>query len=98
MPLLQLNPTFLPGGDIDSLVDAGGIRYSLAKSDCVTIAIHDVSGRLVRTLGGLDGAAGEHVVRWDGRDEASSISPSGLYFARLQGAEGVRVARLTVIR
>jgi hypothetical protein len=54
------------------------------------ILIHDVSGRLVRTLrGNTPGSGGEPgilVARWDGTDQAGRATVAGIYFARGNGA------------
>ena len=49
----------------------------------ITLCIHDLSGRLVRTL--VDGAKepGYHTVRWDGTDESGENAANGVYFVRL---------------
>ncbi len=61
------------------------------------ILIHDVAGRLVRTLRGLAGPAAARTVaaRWDGKDDAGRPAPAGIYFARGNGAGDVplRVVR-----
>jgi hypothetical protein len=45
------------------------------------LRVHDVSGRLVRTL--ALGTAARGRLTWDGRDERGRLVPAGLYFARL---------------
>jgi len=67
------------------------IRFDLATHAHARLAIHDVSGRLVRTL--VDGPlpAGEHEARWDGRDARGERVASGVYLCRLQ-AGGYRAA------
>lgn len=51
----------------------------------VTLAVYDVSGRLVRTLASGSLAAGSHQRVWDGRDTAGRTVGSGAYFYRLSG-------------
>lgn len=56
------------------------------------LTIHDVAGRLVRTL---DLAAGATRTTWDGRDDDGAAVPAGVYFARRTGSrESVRLVRL----
>ncbi len=59
------------------------IRFSLEEYGHVSLRIHDVSGRLVKTLvdGMLD--AGLHRVIWDGRNEKDELMASGVYFYHL---------------
>lgn len=53
-----------------------GVAFDLPASAAVTLRIHDVGGRLVRTLaGGETLAAGHHEQPWDGRDDAGGPSP-----------------------
>jgi len=49
----------------------------------VTLAIYDVSGRVLRRLVGSPLSAGVYRVSWDGRDGRGREVPSGIYFARL---------------
>lgn len=73
------------------------LRFTLPSAGEATLALYDVGGRLVRTLASGRHAAGEHAVRWDGRDAAGRAAPAGVYFARLAAAEGARTVRLAVI-
>lgn len=64
----------------------------------VSIAIYDVSGRLVREL--VDGAhaPGQYVVRWDGSAADGTRVKSGLYFIRGRIGEQQVQSRVTLIR
>lgn len=62
------------------------ITFDLARRGAVSLAIYDVTGRLVRTL--LDGGtteldAGAHTAEWNGLDTSGRRVAAGLYFARL---------------
>ncbi|HTO91512.1 MAG TPA: cohesin domain-containing protein [Candidatus Sulfotelmatobacter sp.] len=61
----------------------------------MVLAVHGLDGRRVRTL--VDGVwpAGIHEVRWDGRGDAGSETPPGMYFLRLDWA-GQRLTRRLV--
>jgi len=57
------------------------IGFALKESGPVTLVIHDVAGRLVRTLlAGEVLAAGAHGVVWDGRDLKDRPAAAGVYF------------------
>ena len=57
------------------------LAYELAKGGPVTICVHDIGGRRVRTLAsGEWRAAGWHDAIWDGRDDAGRGAPAGIYF------------------
>ena len=74
------------------------IRFHLAQPTAVQLAIHDLSGRLVKKLVAGTFAAGDHRVRWDGTDGAGRAVASGTYFARLRGGQRPQVRSLTLIR
>ncbi len=68
------------------------IRYSLPAAQKITLAVYDISGRLVQTL--VDGrqTAGTHTVTLDARHLAS-----GVYFYRLTGDNGQNVSHKMVL-
>jgi hypothetical protein len=60
------------------------IRYDLPEPCCVTLQVHDVSGRLARVLrAAVQESAGRHEVVWDGKDEEGRSVASGAYYCRL---------------
>lgn len=59
------------------------LRFDLPLSGPVKLTVHDIEGRLVRTLADGQVAAGRHAYLWDGKDGAGRSMPSGLYFVRL---------------
>jgi hypothetical protein len=60
------------------------INYAV-PSDCpVTIRVHDITGRLVRTLADQAVSAGYHRIVWDGRDDRGQMVSSGLYLIRIR--------------
>jgi flagellar hook assembly protein FlgD len=68
------------------------MSFALPDAGRTVVAVHDVGGRLVRTLLRDDRPAGRHSVTWDGRDERGRIVPAGVYFVRLE-AGGVQESR-----
>jgi len=64
----------------------------------VTLAIYDVSGRLVRSL--VDGpfAAGKHAIEWDGRDARGLSAPSGIYLYRLTANSLTLTRRMVLLK
>jgi cytoskeletal protein CcmA (bactofilin family) len=62
------------------------MRYEVGADvpgSSVGIAVYDVVGRRVRTLPRDSATEGTGVVRWDGRADDGSRSPSGVYMIRL---------------
>jgi len=68
------------------------VAYSLAQRGPVRLSIHDASGRCVATL--VDGIedAGMHQATW------SEAELSGVYFARLEAAGRVEIAKLVLVK
>jgi hypothetical protein len=87
-------PDFLSGAAPNPFRERTDIRFSLAAPVGVRLDVHDVAGRLVRRL--VDGsslAPGLHASVWDGRDERGRAVPAGIYFVRLETADGFRATR-----
>lgn len=74
------------------------LRFRTAAAGRATLELLDLRGRRVRTLLDARLAAGEHVARWDGRDDAGHALPGGVYLARLVTPEGARTSKLTLVR
>jgi len=70
------------------------LALGLPRRAAVSLRVHDLQGRLVRTL--VDGVleAGRYERRWDGRDASGAPVGSGLYFARLRVEGQERVTML----
>ena len=63
-----------------------------------TVAVYDLSGRLVKTLADADLPAGYHALLWNGTDSRSAAVASGVYFVRVE-ARGERMSRkITLVR
>ena len=75
------------------------IRYDVPPpGGKVTLTAYDVSGRLVRTL--VDGvqSAGQHFVRWDGRNDGGRGMASGIYFCRMTAAGFTEKRKMVLLR
>jgi len=70
------------------------IRYSLPTPSAVTLSIHNILGQRVRVLANQFMPAGEHEVKWNGKDHGGSDVASGVYFIVMQtgGDQAVRKA------
>lgn len=60
------------------------IGFSIDREEWVVLSVHDVAGRLVRTLANRPFTAGGHTATWHGRDMHEVDVPSGIYFYRLE--------------
>jgi hypothetical protein len=74
------------------------IRFALPSKQEASLALFDVAGRQVRALTEGILASGEHLVRWDGRDESGRAVPAGIYLVRLRSTSFQATRRLVVIR
>jgi hypothetical protein len=65
-----------------------------------TLTIHDLRGRLVRTLWRGPLQSGRHGMVWDGLDHRSQAAPSGVYLVRLAAPGGTagQAARIVLVR
>lgn len=81
----------------------GGMQFAIrlpassagAGAEPLEVRLYDVTGRLVRVLR-ADATAGEHQLKWDGRDQRGSTLRPGVYLARLRSG-GVLLTRRLVL-
>lgn len=62
------------------------IEYTLAVAGPVWLVVHDVAGRVVRTLVDRVESAGAHALEWDGRTDRGGAAGGGVYLIRLEAA------------
>jgi uncharacterized membrane protein len=79
-------------------VGGTSLAYRLPSQQNIQITVHDLRGRLVKTL--VDGGAadGEHIVQWDGRDSRGSRASAGVYFVNLKSPQGSLTQRVVLTR
>lgn len=77
---------------------SGELAFDLPKEARVEFAIHDLSGRLVRTLAESEMSAGHHAVRWDGKDALGQPVASGVYLYTLKAGDLSATRTLVVVR
>jgi len=58
------------------------IAFALKHAAAIELAVFDVQGRGVASLGRGVWPAGTHVVEWDGRTGNGEVAPTGLYLLR----------------
>ncbi|MBE0565910.1 MAG: T9SS type A sorting domain-containing protein [Krumholzibacteria bacterium] len=74
------------------------IAYELPDRGRVTLTVHDLAGRVIRTI--VDGtrAAGAHSAAWDGRTASGGMAASGLYVVRLRTTSAVVARTVSLVR
>lgn len=78
--------------------DGTSVAYRLPQSQGVRITVHDVRGRLVRTLVDGDAGVGEHVALWDGTQDGGTRAPAGLYFITMRTGSATSTQRVVLAR
>ena len=73
------------------------IQWNLAESTPMRLTIHDVSGRLVRTLRQGVLPSGHHTLRWDKTAASGLPVARGIYVVRLETGATVRVRKLALV-
>lgn len=75
------------------------IAFALPADGPVSVAIHDITGRLVRLLVNSQTLpAGNHRIVWDGKDEGGMIQSSGIYLYRVTAAGQTQSGKMAMIR
>lgn len=75
------------------------IEFTLSKDEVVTLAIHDLNGRVVRQLvRGDQRSAGAHRVQWDGKDDLGQPVAGGIYFSRIQAGSYTATAKMSLMK
>jgi hypothetical protein len=74
------------------------ITFEISISGPVEVAVYDVSGARVAKLCAESLPPGYHEVVWDGKNAAGNPVSSGVYFVRLQTAQGALVRKAVLIK
>ena len=76
------------------------IVYSVPVGDsqAAKLVVHDVSGRVIRSLVNAVQAPGQHRTLWDGTDDAGKSVGAGAYFYRLTVGAETATRRMLMVR
>ncbi len=74
------------------------VAFTAPAAGTVRLTIHDLQGRLVRTLVDEVLTAGAHQRPWDGCADDGSRCASGVYFARMVNGAASAVTKLTLVK
>ena len=75
------------------------LRFRTLREGSARVVLYDATGRMRRVL--LDSTrlpAGYHEVPIDGEGRGGFAAPSGIYFYRVEAAEGAQSGRVVVLR
>ena len=101
-PLLDrvrsLPQVFTPNGDgINDQAEIHFTIYRLIRGRRIEVGIYDLSGRKVRELSlRREKPSGDHLVVWDGRDDAGALVRPGAYLVRVAFAADVGTGKTQV--
>jgi hypothetical protein len=73
------------------------VSYTVPSRGRVTVAVYDTHGALVATLFDGERSAGAYSIDWDGRTGSDAVA-SGVYFARIEHANGVKTRKMMLIK
>jgi sugar lactone lactonase YvrE len=74
------------------------IRYFLPERSILNIDVVNTLGQNIRTLVDSFSEAGEHTIRWDGRDESGRMAATGMYICRMKVQGSVISQKMTLIK
>ena len=74
------------------------IRYTLDAQRQTLLQVHDLTGRVVRTLCASSMRRGAYSVTWDGRDHLGRSLANGVYFCRMTAGDYRATEKLVLQR
>jgi len=74
------------------------IPFALPQRGMVKLRLLDLQGRSIRTLADGEFPAGQHQMRWDGRDDQGQVVRAGVYFVKLVTGDGTAMRRAVYVR
>lgn len=74
------------------------LSFMTSREGTVRVTVYDMQGRLVKTLLNEYRPAGQQTIAWDGSSNARTHVASGVYFLRIESAEGGVVRRVAVVK
>lgn len=74
------------------------IQFKLKKAGFVELAVYNLKGQMVRKLVAKRMNAGIHDAKWNGRDNAGNIAPSGIYLYTLRVNDFKKTGRMLYLR
>jgi len=74
------------------------ISYKIPIGGQFTIAIFDITGKLIKTLTTNKQSAGQGIVQWNGRNDTGISLPSGVYFYQLSSADFTATRKIILLK
>lgn len=74
------------------------VKFSTQGFGLVKVVVYDLRGHKVRSLLERELEAGDHEVRWNGRDEKGRVANSGVYLVQIRGSKLNETIRVTLTK
>jgi len=74
------------------------IRYELPIESNVSLIVHNISGKIVKTIVTESQSAGRYEIQWNGQDDTGNLVSTGMYFARIQAGSYSHVIKMIYMR
>ncbi len=74
------------------------VSFDIKTRTNIQLTVHDLIGRLVRTLASGAVPSGTHQIRWDGVDESGQAAATGVYFIKFNSPEYSQVQRAVLLK
>ncbi len=74
------------------------ISMSLASKEHVSLAVYDISGRLVTQLVNEVMDAGDHQITWNGKDDSGNQAASGVYFYKMNAGNYSATDKMVMLK
>ena len=74
------------------------IQFSLPNMNLVEVSIYNLLGSKVRQLVNQTYSPGEHVVKWDGRDDSGSNVSSGIFLYTIKTVESTATGKMLLLK
>jgi len=98
MTLPSVAPIALSRGQPNPFSANTRFTVTLAAPGNLDVAVHDLSGRRVRSLVREHVAFGTRELAWDGRDDGGRLAASGVYFIRATASGSMVSNRVVLLR
>jgi hypothetical protein len=94
----QLTPAVRLASKPNPFLSSTDVSLSIASGQEGSLAVYDVTGRLVKTLYSGYLPEGAHTFRWDGKENAGLQVRSGVYFVRFEGKSSRVTGKLVLLK
>ena len=74
------------------------IEYGLPKKGLVSLVVHDVIGRQVKTLVATEKDPGLHSIHWDGTNDRGEIVAAGMYFYVIRSGAFIDAKKMILLK